>query len=72
VFHVPPGEHEISIGSSITLAWVVNQAITKESRTLNAVPKGVYFIRSQAGVSFLVQREDAMQEIREMKYDMGL
>jgi hypothetical protein len=72
VFRVTPGEHEISVGKSATLAWVVNQAVTKESRTLTAVLKGVYFIRSQAGVSFLVTREDAMQEIGEMKYDMGL
>jgi hypothetical protein len=72
VFHIAPGEHEISVGNSATLAWVVNQAITKKSRTLSAVPKGVYFIRSQAGVSFLVPRDDALQEIGEMKYDMGL
>jgi hypothetical protein len=72
VFRVTPGEHEISVGNSATLAWVVNQAVTKKSRTLIAVPKGVYFIRSQAGVSFVVPREDAMQEIGEMKYDMGL
>lgn len=72
VFHITPGEHEITVGDSFSLAWTINQAVTKKARTFTAVPNQVYFLRSQAGVTFLVTREEAMKEIVDMKYDMGL
>lgn len=72
VFRAAPGERAITVGNSISIAWAVNQAITKKSRTLTVVPKGVYFLRSQAGVTFSVTREEALREIVNMKYDMGL
>ncbi len=72
VFHITPGEHTISVGKSSMIAWSVNQAVTKKSRTLTAVPKGVYFLRSQAGITFAITREEALREIVNMKYDMGL
>jgi hypothetical protein len=72
VFHITPGEHEIKVGESFTLGFAINQAVTKKSRTFTAVPNGVYFLRSQAAVTFLVTREEAMKEIVEMKYDLGL
>ncbi len=72
VLRITTGEHIITVGKSFTLGFAINQAITKKSRTFTAVPKGVYFLRSQAAVTFLVTREEAMKEIVDMKYDMGL
>jgi hypothetical protein len=73
VFRVTPGEHIITVGDSfLNLGMAVNQAITKKSRTFSAVPKGVYYLRSHSGVTFLVTKEEAMKEIVDMKYDMGL
>jgi hypothetical protein len=44
VLRAPPGEHEVVVGESYTLALAINQAITKKSRTLTATPEGVYLL----------------------------
>ncbi len=72
VFHAAPGEHEVAVGNVTSLAFAINQAATEKHRTFTATPRGVYFLKSKAAITFLVSREEAMKEIVDMKYDMGL
>jgi hypothetical protein len=66
---VTPGNHFIEVGNFFYPPHVVKAQKVKK---FYAVPKGVYYFRCQAPYTFSVTKEDAMKEIIDMKYDMGL
>lgn len=73
VIRTTPGEHIITVGEAgLNIAANVIEASTKNLRTFTATPNGVYFFRCKGGYQAFVTREEAMKEIVEMKYDMGL
>lgn len=59
VLYTAPGVHRITVGAN-------------EIRTFTAAPNGVYFFRTKGILAYGVTREKAMEEIVDMKYDMGL
>ena len=72
VLYITPGEHLITIGDPGNIAAIIIESSLRDSRKFTAVPNGVYFLRCKGGVYYYVTKEEAMKEIVEMKFDMGL
>jgi capsule polysaccharide export protein KpsC/LpsZ len=84
VVFATPGSHTITIGDSTVFfgGGALNAGLNAMSQsgeaqaadngTFVAVANGVYFLRSKGFGVDMLPREEAMKDIVEMKYDMGL
>jgi hypothetical protein len=73
VMYTTPGEHRITVGdTAFGITGVIVDAATSKMGTFTAAPNGVYFLRSSGFSAYFATREEAMKEIVEMKFDMGL
>ena len=72
VIRAAPGEHLIQVGDVGSVATAIVNASTKGIRTFNAMPRESYYFRCSGGSQRFVTKEEAMKELVNMKYDMGL
>ena len=77
VLRVAPGEHVITVGDYNPIRMgdvtaVPVGSVDKERGKFRAEPKGVYYFRSDGPAVRFVSKDEAMQELPRMRYDIGL
>jgi hypothetical protein len=71
-FHVVPGVHRIKIGDSGPLiAGVIVEAIVDNPGAFRAKEKETYYIGCKGFKVAFLSREQAMEALKSMKYDIG-